>query len=63
MSDFDDLTPRYAHTHVPREVSERFVSAGLAEVQALPVRPRYAGVNLAWTEGRLLLKNPYRGLV
>jgi hypothetical protein len=35
MSEFDDLTPRYAHTHVPREVSEGFVSAGLTEVLAL----------------------------
>jgi SAM-dependent methyltransferase len=35
MSDFDDLTPRYAHTHSHAEVMTWFRGAGLTEVEAL----------------------------
>lgn len=35
MSDFDDLTPRYAHTHSAAEVVEWFRHAGLIDIKAL----------------------------
>lgn len=35
MSDFDDLTPRYAHVHTAAEVSEWFAASGLVEVETL----------------------------
>jgi SAM-dependent methyltransferase len=35
MSDFDDLTPRYAHTHTANDVREWFRASGLTEVEAL----------------------------
>jgi SAM-dependent methyltransferase len=35
LSDFDDLTPRYAHTHSTAEVVEWFRDAGLVEVAPL----------------------------
>ena len=35
MSDFDDLTPRYAHTHTRTEVARWFAASGLVEVEAL----------------------------
>jgi SAM-dependent methyltransferase len=36
MSDFDDLTPRYAHTHSAAEVVEWFRDAGLIDIKPLP---------------------------
>lgn len=36
MSDFDDLTPCYAHVHTASEVCEWFLASGLAEVAILP---------------------------
>lgn len=36
MSDFDDLTPRYAHTHASAEVVGWFRDAGLTDITALP---------------------------
>jgi SAM-dependent methyltransferase len=36
MSDFDDLTPRYAHVHTASEVRGWFLASGLAEVAILP---------------------------
>jgi SAM-dependent methyltransferase len=35
MSDFDDLTPRYAHTHSHGEVVGWFAEAGLIDIEAL----------------------------
>jgi hypothetical protein len=35
MSDFDDLTPRYAHVHSGAEVEEWFAASGLVEVKVL----------------------------
>jgi SAM-dependent methyltransferase len=35
MSDFDDLTPRYAHTHTASEVKGWFSASGLTDVEAL----------------------------
>jgi SAM-dependent methyltransferase len=35
MSDFDDLTPRYAHTHSTPEVVEWFQEAGLIDIKPL----------------------------
>ena len=36
MGDFDDLTPRYAHTHSAAEVVEWFRHAGLIDIKMLP---------------------------
>ena len=59
MSDFDDLTPRYAYTHTASEVKEWFSASGLIEVEALsrptavrgriPARPE---LNLSSASGR-----------
>jgi SAM-dependent methyltransferase len=35
MSDFDDLTPRYAHVHTSEEVEEWFAASGLVQVEVL----------------------------
>ena len=35
MGDFDDLTPRYAHTHSAAEVVEWFRDAGLVNIEPL----------------------------
>lgn len=35
MSDFDDLTPRYAYTHRANEVRDWFIDCGLIEVRVL----------------------------
>lgn len=35
ISDFDDLTPRFAHTHTPAEVEQWFAASGLTEIQSL----------------------------
>lgn len=35
MSDFDDLTPRYAHVHTATEVRDWFAASGLVEVEML----------------------------
>jgi SAM-dependent methyltransferase len=36
LSDFDDLTPRFAHSHSPQEVRNWFADAGLADIEILP---------------------------
>lgn len=43
MSDFDDLTPRYAHVHTSDELREWFEAAGLREVEILPRRTAVRG--------------------
>jgi hypothetical protein len=35
MSDFDDLTPKYAYTHRANEVRDWFVGCGLTDVEIL----------------------------
>lgn len=35
MSDFDSLSPKYAHTHAPEEVEGWFENAGLIDIQSL----------------------------
>jgi SAM-dependent methyltransferase len=35
MSDFDNLSPKYAHVHTPDEVRQWFVEAGLTEIRVL----------------------------
>ena len=35
MSDFDDLTPRYAHVHTAAEVCQWFAASGMVDIEAL----------------------------
>jgi SAM-dependent methyltransferase len=43
LSDFDDLSPRFAHVHTPEEVRQWFEEAGLEEVRMLDRKTAVCG--------------------
>ena len=53
MSDYDDLTPCYAHTHTRTEVVEWFTASGLVEIKALPRATSISGSRPASGASRL----------
>ena len=44
MGDFDNLSPEYAHSHTPEEVSQWFSDVGLSEVETLPFPTAVTGI-------------------
>lgn len=50
LSNFDDLTPRFAHTHTQVEVNEWFAAAGLADIKALSRATAVRGRNVRCTK-------------
>ena len=44
LSDFDNLSPKYAHTHTEEEVCEWFSGAGLQNVRTLEMPTSVTGV-------------------